>query len=184
MIRIFTRTFASRSFQKTHYSVLGVPNSASQAEIKAAYFRLSKLLHPDQPTGSETRFKEAKQAYEVLGNEEHRAEYDASLLQREEGNGQWTHWSRTYYYTYDPFVGRRKVHKEDFWTNNKPSESDFFKDWEDFSRKFSHSFTEQSRATATPSPYFKAGLGLFVFLWVWSLLERAYARPYRPNLDI
>lgn len=201
MIRIFTRTFAFRSFQKTHYSVLGVPNSASQAEIKAAYFRLAKKLHPDQPAGSETRFKEVNEAYKVLGNEDSRAQYDASLLQsenhskgnnNEEGNSQWTHWSRTYYYSYDPFVGRRTFYREDFRPNSsrrKSSESRFFADWEDFVRKFSQSSSEESRATPAFSPYFKTGLGLFVFLWVWSILEKAGHRseqlrsPFRSNLD-
>lgn len=62
---------------KDYYKILGVPRSASQKDIKAAYRKLSKQYHPDLPSGNEDKFKEANEAYEVLGNEEKRKRYDA-----------------------------------------------------------------------------------------------------------
>lgn len=64
---------------KDFYEVLGVSEDASQADVKKAYRRLSRELHPDanpdDPTAEE-RFKAVSEAYSVLGNEEKRKEYD------------------------------------------------------------------------------------------------------------
>lgn len=64
---------------KDYYSVLGVEKSASAADIKGAYRKLSKQWHPDKHKGdkdAETKFKEINEAYEVLGNEKRRKQYD------------------------------------------------------------------------------------------------------------
>ena len=61
------------------YEILEVSRNASQDEIKRAYRRLAKQHHPDRNPGneqSEGRFKEVQAAYEVLGDPEHRAQYD------------------------------------------------------------------------------------------------------------
>ena len=61
------------------YSVLGVPNSASDDEIKQAYRKLAKKLHPDLNPGKrapEAQFKEVTAAYDFLSNPEKRARYD------------------------------------------------------------------------------------------------------------
>ncbi|QDH22732.1 DnaJ domain-containing protein [Saccharibacillus brassicae] len=73
---------------KDHYNALGVAANASQSEIKKAYQKLAKQWHPDvnKAAGAETRFKEIAAAYEVLGSEDKRREYDASRL-RPGGNG-------------------------------------------------------------------------------------------------
>jgi molecular chaperone DnaJ len=66
--------------KRDYYEVLGISKSASAAEIKKAYRRLAMKHHPDRNKddegASETRFKEAKEAYEVLKDEEKRAAYD------------------------------------------------------------------------------------------------------------
>lgn len=65
--------------EKDYYGVLGVPKGASQAEIKKAYRKLAQRHHPDANKGdkeAEERFKEVSAAYDVLGNEKKRAEYD------------------------------------------------------------------------------------------------------------
>ena len=62
------------------YAVLGVARSASADEIKKAYRRLARQLHPDANPGdaqAEARFKELAVAYEVLSDPEKRARYDA-----------------------------------------------------------------------------------------------------------
>ncbi len=65
--------------KRDYYDVLGISKSASTDEIKKAYRRLAMKHHPDRNKdgdGSEGRFKEAKEAYEVLKDAEKRAAYD------------------------------------------------------------------------------------------------------------
>src|SRR3954471_4637684 len=63
-------------FEKDYYKALGVPESATAKEIKAAYRKLSKQYHPDSATGDETKFKEVSAAYDVLGDKEQKDAYD------------------------------------------------------------------------------------------------------------
>lgn len=65
--------------QRDYYEVLGVGRSASQQEIKSAYRKLAVKLHPDKNPGdkkAEEAFKEAAEAYSVLGDPDKRALYD------------------------------------------------------------------------------------------------------------
>lgn len=64
---------------KDYYAILGVPRSASEKEIKAAYRRLARKHHPDVNKGqaqAEARFKEVGEAYEVLSDPQKRRQYD------------------------------------------------------------------------------------------------------------
>ena len=61
------------------YKVLGVSRTASDKDIRSAYRRLVKQYHPDRNPGdtkAEERFKEIGKAYEIIGDEEKRAQFD------------------------------------------------------------------------------------------------------------
>jgi molecular chaperone DnaJ len=65
--------------EKDYYASLGVPKTATQAEIKKAYRKLARQHHPDANKGdakSEEKFKEISEAYDVLSDETKRTEYD------------------------------------------------------------------------------------------------------------
>ena len=65
--------------KRDFYKVLDVPRNATEAEIKKAYRRLAMKYHPDRNPNdreAEERFKEAKEAYEVLSEANKRAVYD------------------------------------------------------------------------------------------------------------
>jgi len=65
--------------KRCYYEVLGVARSANDEELKKAFRRLAMKNHPDRCPGdpqAQERFKEAKEAYEILGDPQRRAMYD------------------------------------------------------------------------------------------------------------
>ncbi|CAM9731194.1 unnamed protein product [Chrysoparadoxa australica] len=75
---------AARDAPKCHYTTMSISETATAVQIKKAYHRLALKHHPDKcqhPDAAE-RFKEIKDAYEVLGDSKARKAYDASRRQR------------------------------------------------------------------------------------------------------
>ena len=87
--------------KRDYYEVLGLDKSADQDQIKGAYRKLALKYHPDRnPDDSEAEasFKEASEAYEVLSDEEKKANYDRfghAGVQGDFGSGgfQWSDFS-------------------------------------------------------------------------------------------
>ncbi len=66
-------------YEKDYYAILGVDKKADAATIKKKYRSLARELHPDKTKGDkklEDKFKEVSEAYEILGDDKKRAEYD------------------------------------------------------------------------------------------------------------
>ena len=59
----------------THYATLGVPENASQEEIKRAFRKLAGQHHPDKG-GNTAEFQRIQEAYSIIGDEQKRAQYD------------------------------------------------------------------------------------------------------------
>ena len=68
------------------YSILGVPRTASEADIKSAYRKLAKELHPDRNTDNPKaaeKFSEATRAYDLLSDKSKRAQFDRGEIDGE-----------------------------------------------------------------------------------------------------
>ena len=61
---------------KDYYQTLGVNKSSSKDEIKTAFRKLAHEYHPDKGGGNEAKFKEISEAYNVLGDDNKRKQYD------------------------------------------------------------------------------------------------------------
>jgi curved DNA-binding protein CbpA len=63
----------------THYEILGIPETASNEEIKRAFRKLAAEYHPDTFKGADNPFRDVQRAWEVLRDEDAKAAYDAEL---------------------------------------------------------------------------------------------------------
>uniref|UniRef100_S4PWU7 DnaJ (Hsp40) 11-like protein n=1 Tax=Pararge aegeria TaxID=116150 RepID=S4PWU7_9NEOP len=79
---VFRSFYTSSRICASHYDVLGVTPKATQNDIKSAYYKLSKLYHPDKSKDEESarNFRAITEAYEILGNIKLKKMYDKGLL--------------------------------------------------------------------------------------------------------
>jgi molecular chaperone DnaJ len=94
--------------KRDYYEVLGVARGASKDEIKKAYRQLAIKHHPDKNPGNkgaEENFKEATEAYEVLGDDKKRATYDQFGFAGVEGLGQGAHDFSTVFRDFEDIFG-------------------------------------------------------------------------------
>jgi molecular chaperone DnaJ len=76
-------------YEKDYYKILGVSKNETQSEIKKHYRKLARELHPDKTKGDkklEEKFKAISEAYEILGDDKKRKEYDDTQQQIKNGN--------------------------------------------------------------------------------------------------
>lgn len=81
--RSVSRMTTVRTSPTRYYDVLGLNPNATQNQIKSAYYKMSKLHHPDVTTCTKSHalFTEINEAYEILGNLRKRRMYDKGLFQ-------------------------------------------------------------------------------------------------------
>ena len=118
----------------TYYDILDIPHNATKEEIRNAYRKLAKMLHPDVSTehNAEERFKILNEAYHVLSNPEMRSAYDARIHAHETDESEhmsYTGYRGTKYQDpstwYDPYVHNKYNHTpepDEPIPNNSPSE--------------------------------------------------------------
>lgn len=74
------RGYGTQRYQQNHYETLNVSSDASQKEIRNAFIKLSKQLHPDTSgKHSHADFVKLNEAYSILGKESTRRQYDFNL---------------------------------------------------------------------------------------------------------
>ncbi|XP_029468911.1 dnaJ homolog subfamily C member 30, mitochondrial [Rhinatrema bivittatum] len=82
-----TRRAPLHHSKTAYYDILAVASTATQAQIKTAYYKQSFVYHPDRNAGNEdavSRFSEISEAYLVLGNVALRKKYDRGILSQED----------------------------------------------------------------------------------------------------
>ncbi|XP_026671231.1 dnaJ homolog subfamily C member 4-like isoform X2 [Ceratina calcarata] len=79
LIRIFCRNYNKQRHTYTHYEVLRVSPNATQKEIRNAYIKLTKEMHPDSGKGNHADFVKLNEAYNVLSKSNSRHSYDINL---------------------------------------------------------------------------------------------------------
>jgi len=125
------RFFSSRHAVRpvNHYEVLGVSSRSTHAEIKAAYYKLSKQYHPDVNQNSadaEDQFRKITEAYEILGNLKMRKMYDRGLFPGggsfnqhsgvENEQGEFSDQSKYKRTRSQPATGRTAIYNFDEWS--------------------------------------------------------------------
>ena len=80
---------------KDYYKILGVDKGANKDEIKKAFRKLAHEHHPDKKTGNEEKFKEINEAFQILGDDTKRAQYDqyGSDFEQQGGFGGGMNWN-------------------------------------------------------------------------------------------
>ncbi|KAK9306993.1 hypothetical protein QLX08_002596 [Tetragonisca angustula] len=105
LIHIFCRNYSQQRRKYNYYEILHVSSNATQKEIKDAYIKLSKQMHPDSGNkGNHDDFVKINEAYTVLSSKQNRHYYDIDLKNdnvHENCDYQRTRYDNRYRYAYD-----------------------------------------------------------------------------------
>jgi DnaJ-class molecular chaperone len=111
------------------YKFLNIPRNSTQAQIKLAYYKLAKQLHPDTTTGDVHKFKLLSQCYKLLSTKESRKLYDSIQFgatnnsQKYSGNGftstYTSSFKRRHFYDYDRGFAKDKNTGPIYMANGK-----------------------------------------------------------------
>ena len=156
---------------KDYYATLGVPKTATPAEIKKAYRKLARELHPDtnKDPEAERRFKEANEAHAVLSDAEKRKQYDelgtnwSAYQQAGYGSGGATDWA-----------GSGGAPGGTRWTYRTTTSAEDLGGFSDFFRQF---FGGTAAGAAGSGPFGTAPGGGFEYVDLSDLSGRGRARP-------
>lgn len=188
--RLFSTNIAGN-----HYRVLGVSKTATRDEIRRAYISLAKEHHPDTPTGNEEKFKRVAAAWEILGNEKLKRDYDSGKpegFKNEKHSAYSNAWTDTrnhehYDYT-DPFSGQ-KTH--DYYNKRRTDSEDAYfrelhKRFTRMRREKEYSEEKMGRTEIVTLTSFIAGILLLFYVVTASsrpreLPKREYRR-HPPNI--
>lgn len=105
---------------ENYYDILGVNKNATADEIKKAYRNLAFKYHPDRNQGNadaEEKFKKISAAYDVLGDESKRRNYDLGGYSTNQSSGYQNYQSNPYSYYYSSSRAQEQENNEDdpFW---------------------------------------------------------------------
>ena len=169
-----------------YYEVLGVPKTASADDIKKAYRKLAFKYHPDQNPGdkvAEEKFKQVTAAYDILGDETKRHQYDnagynpfANSTYGEYGEQTQSQWQNTYQNAYS---------NEDFWswfTNanyaNQNKEQNPYEEEARYTRRTYRRYTKSGYLNMLILKLIQTVLGMWSFRVSWILF------PFGPLISV
>lgn len=160
-----------------YYSVLGISKNATQEEIKKAYRNLAFKYHPDRNPDDKTaeeKFKKISEAYDVLGDEKKRAEYDQFGSASTNYNSENSYYQNNYQNYYqrqaysDPFGS-----EDSFWQwfnssagQNSGRNTNYYYEY----RKTEQSYSKKSLWTEFFMKIGQIFIGLFFFRFSWIII--------------
>lgn len=137
---------------KSYYEILGIDKTASSDEIKKAYRSLAFKYHPDRNPGdtvAEEKFKEISAAYDVLGDEVKRRNYDLTG-QAETNSNQGYNSYNTYRGSSTTYSGNPFTDEETFWEWFSGSQGQSYQNTQQY-RKTTHAYNFNQRQPSTKS---------------------------------
>ena len=168
-----------------YYEILGVQKTATADEIKKAYRKLAFQYHPDKNPGdkaAEEKFKQISAAYDILGDEEKRRNYDLTGSSDYAQNNSYENYRR---YTYNGQQGAGPFTDEDtFWQwfnggANRTSEEENQNRYE-----YRYSYSNKNRRPSYTRKYLKRRLMLKIFQTLLCMFLMPEAAMLFPLLDL
>lgn len=160
-----------------YYSILGISKNATQEEIKKAYRNLAFKYHPDRNPDdkqAEEKFKKISEAYDTLGDEKKRAEYDRFGSAGTSYNSENSYYQNSYQNYYqqqsysDPFGS-----EDSFWQWFNSSAGQNSRRNSSYYYEYGNSQKSYSKKSLWTEFFMKVGqifIGLFFFRFSWIII--------------